>query len=242
MPAGSPDETVTVIDGWGQRDHRNSDRGTTLPYVLRSRPGTSPADAFVTLYEGARVGREVVRSAALLTPAGGAAADAVAIAVQTDRGVDLILSQGASLPMRVAWDGAEVTSDARLAVLHLPSTAAAAPFGVMIEGTALRHPSALTLRAPTPCLTGTIAAAAANAEGASWFDLAGTIPKGAALAGATLLTTGRHGLERAWPIRRQEERDGMTRVFTQWNHEGFQAQPAMTWRLSSVVAASADTH
>jgi len=50
---GQPHESVSIGRGWGQRDHRNSDRGATLPYVLRQRRESSGSDSFVSVFEGA---------------------------------------------------------------------------------------------------------------------------------------------------------------------------------------------
>lgn len=235
-PAGGTTETVTILAGWGQRDHRNSDRGATLPYIVRSRPGTTPSTAFVTVFEGARTGRELVRTATLLAPLGEAAADAVILAVTTPRGVDLVVSQGDTRPLAFEWAGQAVRTDGRITVVHLPDATDHRPFAAMVEGTALQT-GHISLAAPTAAYHGTVAGWS-GATGSSWFDLAPALPPGTAVAGATILVTGADGIERAYPIRRQEGIAGGTRVFTQHDHEGFRAQPAQTWRISAVVAAA----
>lgn len=236
VPAGGSAEQVTICAGWGQRDHRNSDRGVTLPYVVRSRAGTAAPAAFVTVFEGAAAGKELVQTATLPATAADAAAGAVVLAVSTERGTDLVVSQLASRTLQVEWAGQALQTDARLAVVHLPKAAGGKPFAALAEGTVLRTPQ-IALAAPAGSYSGTVAGWSAQG-GASWYDLTPALPPEASVAGATLLVKGEDGLERAWPVRRHEATAAGSRVFTQWDHEGFRAQPARTWRLSTVVAAS----
>jgi hypothetical protein len=237
VPADGPTEAVTLHDGWGQRDHRNSDRGITLPYVVRSRTEPSAPTAFVTVFEGARAGQESVRTARLLPAAAGAAPDAVVVAVTGAHGVDLILSQRTGQALSCEWAGQTVATDARLAVVHLPAATGAPAFGTMVEGTTLRS-APLTLTSPVACFAGEIAGCA-EAGGSAWFDLKPALPADAAVTGATLVVTGNDGIGRAYPVRRQEAGADMTRLYTRWEHGGFPARPARTWRLSVVTAAAA---
>ena len=55
-------ETVYVGRGWGQRDHGNKDRGLTVPYVVRRCEGEVPR-TFISVFEGAAPGQELVRDA-----------------------------------------------------------------------------------------------------------------------------------------------------------------------------------
>jgi len=236
VPGSGPAESVALLDGWGQRDHRNSDRGVTLPYVVRSRQGAAVPAAFVTVFEGAWAGRSVVHSAQLL-PLPGDAGDAVAVAVIASEGVDLVVSQGTVRRLALGWNGQVLETDARAAVVHLPADARAERFGAMVEGSVLQAPG-LALTRSAACLQGTIAACGSEG-GASWFDVTPALPAGSALSGGTLRVTGDDGIERAYPIRRQEAVADGTRLFTAWDHEGFPAQPARTWALSLVTAASA---
>ena len=44
-------QTAFIGDGWGQRDHRNTDRGATLPYIVR-RTTSGGMNAFISVFEG----------------------------------------------------------------------------------------------------------------------------------------------------------------------------------------------
>ena len=232
-PGGGPLEQVSIRAGWGQRDHRNHDRGVTLPYVCRSRTAADASPAFVTVFEGAPTGRETVQTVTLL-PVPGGAADAVAVAVSTRRGVDLIVSQGATQAIAIQGPPGRLETDARLAVVHTPAQADQPCFGMMVEGTALQA-LPLTLSSSVACFQGEIGGRGA-ADGASWFDLIPALPAGAVVAGAVLVVKGDDGNERAYPIRHQGPAANGTRLYTQWEHAGFVAQPARTWRLSAVTA------
>ncbi|MFQ5810906.1 MAG: heparinase II/III family protein, partial [Armatimonadota bacterium] len=81
---GAPGETIVIGAGWGQRDHRNTDRGATLPYIIRRRTGGTGLDTFATVFAGGPKGSQLVRGVSLLpVPPGDAHADAIAIAVET---------------------------------------------------------------------------------------------------------------------------------------------------------------
>jgi hypothetical protein len=44
------DETARIGDGWGQRDGYNTDRGRTIPYIVRRTKGGGPK-RFVSVFE-----------------------------------------------------------------------------------------------------------------------------------------------------------------------------------------------
>ncbi len=46
-----PDELAYIAEGWGQRDWKNADIGTTIPYVLRRCKGNG-ARRFISVFEG----------------------------------------------------------------------------------------------------------------------------------------------------------------------------------------------
>jgi len=87
-----PGERSIVGDGWGQRDYRNSDVGAVLPYIVRERAGAAEPSVYVTVFESAPAGREVVRGVRRLAVPEIPAADAVAVAVDTPEGVDYFVS------------------------------------------------------------------------------------------------------------------------------------------------------
>ncbi len=232
-PEGGPEELVVLCDGWGQRDHRNTDRGATLPYVVRRRSGARAPDAFVSVFEGAPAGREIVRAARLIP----VPADAVVTAVTTEHGVDLVVSQGAVRALAFDWSGQTIETDARLAVIGLPSQPGGKPFAMMAEGTFLRAPQ-IALAGPAACLQGAVSSWG-EAAGDSWFDLTPPLPAGAAVEGLTLHVTGEDGIERAYPIRGLQTAPDATRIFTRLRHEGFPARPSQRWRLPLITAAAA---
>ena len=87
---GGAREVVTLGDGWGQRDHRNTDRGATLPYVLRTVEGAGQ-DQFVTVFAGGPRAKPPVLGVRRLTLPADAPAGAVALEVQTPSGTDVLL-------------------------------------------------------------------------------------------------------------------------------------------------------
>ena len=117
LAPGQPGEIVVLGEGWGQRDHRNTDRGATLPYVIRRRTGEESGAVFVTVFAGNPLDKRLVESARLLTIRGGDAANAVAVAVKTTEGVDLVVSQLESSPLHVAFGGDDLTTDGRLTAI-----------------------------------------------------------------------------------------------------------------------------
>ncbi len=56
-------EEVFIGDGWGQRDWKNSDIGTTIPYIVRRHAGSGPY-RFVAVYEGHEKGKPFIRNIA----------------------------------------------------------------------------------------------------------------------------------------------------------------------------------
>ena len=85
-------ERSLVGDGWGQRDYRNSDVGAVLPYFVRERTNGAAPSAYVTVFEGAAEGTEVVRGLRRLAVPEALAGDVVAVAVDTAGGTDYIIA------------------------------------------------------------------------------------------------------------------------------------------------------
>jgi len=78
-----PGERAFVADGWGQRDWKNSDLGTTLPYIVRRTEGAG-VKTFFTVVE-AHAGKErFVRNVTLGTNGG--------LVIETALGTDTVLS------------------------------------------------------------------------------------------------------------------------------------------------------
>ncbi len=88
--AGGSNEQVLIGDGWGQRNHNNSDLGATLPYIVRRTTGNAPQE-FVSVFEGHAPGAAIVRSVRRLpVPAG---SGATLLRIETATGYDYVLSQ-----------------------------------------------------------------------------------------------------------------------------------------------------
>ncbi len=227
---GCADESVFVGNGWGQRDHRNTDVGATLPYVVRRLEGAGRNDLFAAAFVGSRGPQTLLKAIRVLPLPAGAPDDAVAIAVQTAHGVDIVISMLDPAAITVPTDVGDVSTDGRLAALLAedghPSSAC------LIGGTRLSAPG-LGLTAPKAVLRGRILSSG-SAAGHSYFDIDGELPEIQGLRGQTLFAIdddARHG----YLIREVEPAGGGRRVFTKCDHRGFEARPAKTWELPVTV-------
>lgn len=79
-------EQAFVADGWGQRDWRNSDLGTTLPYVVRRTEGEGPK-RFVSVF-AAHSGPEALVKAVRLDDTAGT------LVIETTLGTDFVALPG----------------------------------------------------------------------------------------------------------------------------------------------------
>ena len=113
-----PGETVAIGAGWGQRDHKNTDRGATLPYIVR-RTQDEGVKAFTSIFEGftADDARRVVRGVERLPiPADRRDDVAAALSVQTARGRDLIVCSRSGEPIEIQTPAGVVRAAGRLSV------------------------------------------------------------------------------------------------------------------------------
>jgi hypothetical protein len=222
-PAAS-DETIYLGDGWGQRDHRNSDVGATLPYIVRRVEGRP--FAFVTAFEGSPRGRSLIKSVDILALPSGAPESTVAVAVRTLEGTDIVISSLQPGAVTYATDMGEVTTDGCLAAVL---TAGSGPSSAcLVGGTQLSAPG-VDLRSTSGVLSGTIVARGSD-RGRSWFDIDADAALIEPLVGQTLFTIqedARHG----YAIRAVEPLDRGCRVFTKLDQQGFEAREAHTWDL-----------
>ncbi|MDH7569173.1 MAG: heparinase II/III family protein, partial [Armatimonadota bacterium] len=220
---GGEGEKVLLGDGWGQRDHRNTDRGATLPYLLRIRTGKQ-LDTFVSVFAGAPAQRPLVKGVRRLALPAGAPPDAVLLEVQTALGSDVVYSTLSPALVRADTPLGEMVTDGAAAVV-LSGPGGAALFG----GTRLSV-GRVALSLPRATWSGKVAGASSEA-GNSWFRLEGALPPAEALAGQTLFVTA-EGKRRAYPIRRVEG----NRVYTKWSNVGFEARGGETWEVVSQAA------
>jgi len=228
---GAPDEEVVVADGWGQRDHRNTDRGAIVPYVLRRQEGAGGSSTFVSLFAGYSAGQCPVKGVSTLAVRAPQATDAAAAAVETRAGADIAFSQLAQGDAEVDTPLGKLTTDARAAVII---TREGLPvYAYLVGGTHLCV-GGLTISAPVAAHGGTVRAVASD-SGESHFVLGGELPPAEELAGTVLFVTGDDGIERGYPIREVRKGQAGLQVCTKVDHVGFEARPAATWEIPSVA-------
>jgi hypothetical protein len=226
LSPGHAGEVVTMGDGWGQRNHRNTDRGATLPYIIRRREGRAGSDAFVSVFAGSPADRRLVQGVRLLPIPAGGPPNAVAVAVTTSEGTDLVVSMLASKPIAIPFDGAEVTTDGRLTAIL--STGGKASWACLVEGSRMTAPG-VQLSLPAAVLKGDIVGVGSE-RGISYFVVEGNLPKGGRLAGHTFFAIDDKS-RRAYPIAGVQEVDGRVRVFAKRDGRGFEARAAKRWEL-----------
>lgn len=223
---GGQGERVFTGEGWGQRDHRNTDRGAVLPYVVRRQEGSGGSSVFASVFEGGPKGKHLVRGVRFLKAA--VHSDAVVIAVETCNGVDVIVSQLGRNEVVVETGLGKLATNARVAVVVTRDGVTAD--ACLIGGTYLRLAN-LDLSAPVAFYQGMVKGVESR-DGGSFFMLDGNWPDGP--VDTALFVVGEDNIQRAYPILKVEKsRDGI-RVYTKCNHVGFEARSARTWELPSV--------
>jgi len=227
---GQPGETVIVGDGWGQRNHRNTDRGATLPYVVRRCDGGNQVDEFISVFAGNPADRRLVESVRLLPIPTGNGAGAVAVAVTTSTGTDIVISMTNPKPLRVRWEETEIVTDGRLAAI-LCAANGKPTWAAVVEGTQLTAPD-VRLSQPVAVFQGEIAATQSQ-SGESYFAVEGEFPD-RDVVGQTFFATDER-FRRAYPIVAVERSEDLTRVFTKRDGRGFEAQPAKRFEMSAVA-------
>lgn len=224
----SANESVFVGNGWGQRDHRNTDVGAKLPYVIRRIEGNPQNNAFVSAFVGSQGKQTLVKSIQVLPV--DASDEVVAVAVQTSQGTDIIISQLNPTDVTRSTEHGNITTNGRIAVIQTagkPSSSAC-----LIGGTHLSAPN-VELNTPNAVLGGQILANGST-NGQSYFDIDCDMPQIQALQGQTLFAiddTNKHG----YPIQKIESIDNGCRIFTKQDHQGFEARTATRWELPITV-------
>jgi len=227
---GGPGETVLLGDGWGQRDYRNTDRGATLPYVVRTREGPG-LDQFVTVFAGAPQGRALVNAVRLLTLPPDAPRDTVAVEVETTAGSDLIVSMLTPAPLVLSTSLGEVKTDGRLAAVL---GAAGKPTAACLVGGTELSAGAAIVSCPAARYTGKVLGNASG-RGESHYVLEGNLAGGQSLIGQTLLIQD-GATTRAYPIRGIHAENGRATVYTKRDGVGFEARPGATWEFVPVMS------
>ncbi|HPO72687.1 MAG: hypothetical protein GX785_16545 [Armatimonadetes bacterium] len=225
LAPGAPGETVRLGNGWGQRDHRNRDRGAVLPYVVRSSRGPKPV-TFVTLFAGAPKGKLPVRGIRVLPLPADTPSDAIALAVETALGTDIVLSQLQPRVLRVTTPLGELVTDGLAAAVLADGQA---PVTTALFGGTRLSLGAASVTIARGRYAGRVAGTG-SARGEAWFVLDGELPKEGVRPGETLFIEA-DGMRRAYPIRRVAVVDGETRVYTKTEGTGFEARPGESWEI-----------
>ncbi len=231
---GSANESIFIGNGWGQRDHRNTDVGATLPYVIRRVEGQNRKDIFVSAFVGNQGKQTLVKSIQVLPLPSNAPQDAIAIAVQTAHGTDIVVSQLQTTPITLSTEVGDITTDARLATLLINN---GSPSSASLTGGTNLSTTNIELTAPNATLSGRILSNE-SLNGNSYFDLDSNLPHIQNLQGQTLFAiddTNKHG----YPIRHIEPTNTGCRVFTKHNHQGFEARHATRWEIPVTTTWSA---
>jgi hypothetical protein len=111
-------ELSLLGDGWGQRDYRNTDIGALLPYIVRRLPSAAPPTVFVTAFEACPEGQESVRSLRQLPVPTAEAENTVALALETKRGVDYLISCGEARPIVLPTPTGSLTVNGRFTLVR----------------------------------------------------------------------------------------------------------------------------
>jgi hypothetical protein len=226
LSPGQPGEIVVVGDGWGQRDHRNTDRGATLPYVVRRRVGAGGVDAFVTVFEGSTSGQRLAKGVRLVPLREADHPNAVAVEIETAEGTDVVVSMLEPKPITVPFSGGSADTDGRFAAIV---SRGGKPWRACLVGGSRLKAAGVTLDQPVGTLRGKIVNAH-SANGNSYFVVEGDLPHASELAGQTFFAVD-DGFRRAYPLVAVEEVEGRLRVYTKRDGRGFEARPAQRWEL-----------
>jgi hypothetical protein len=130
-----PGERSLVGDGWGQRDFRNSDVGALLPYFVRERVNGAAPSAYVTVFEGAAEGAEVVRGLRRLAVPEALAGDVLAVAVDTAGGTDTFVSCLRPVEVKLETSQGTIVVNGRFGAVSVRGGKVAA--STLVEGTVL---------------------------------------------------------------------------------------------------------
>ena len=174
--------------------------------------------------------QRLVESLQSLPVRAGDAPNAVAVAVKTADGTDLVISQLEPGTVQVDLDGGDVTTDGRLTAIVSQGDS---PSRVcLLEGSRLEA-GKVKLDLPAASFGGDILDVGSD-RGQSYFVVEGNLPKSPNLVGHTFFAID-DDFRRAYPIVAIEEVEGHTRVFTKRDGRGFEARPAERWELPVTV-------
>lgn len=133
LHCGDVGELVYVGDGWGQRDHRDSDVGVTIPYIIRRHPNDGGVTGFCTVYEGHAPDEGIVTGAYRPAIPAELRDNVLALIVETTGGFDLIISQLEPAEITLKTEFGEVATDSKVAVISFSGEGV--QFAALAEGT-----------------------------------------------------------------------------------------------------------
>ena len=222
---GGGGERVAIGSGWGQRDHRNSDRSATLPYVIRTVEGEGLSQ-FISVFAGEPKASALVKGVRRLPLPPGAPDDVTAVEIETVAGSDVVVSMLTPRLLRLSTSSGELATDGRIAAVL---TSAGQPVAAALLGGTRLTLSDARLACPQNAWRGKLTGAA-GAHGESWFNVEGDLPEAASLVGQTIFVED-GALRRAYPIRLVKREGDRTRVYTKWNGVGFEARAGNAWEV-----------
>jgi len=220
--ASAPGEAAYVGTGWGQRSHRETP-GATLPYVVRRRAG-QPHSAFVTVMEAARGGRPSVKQVRRIPCPN--AASAVAVRVDTDSGVDYIVSSPGGDAVELAGEANAISCRARVAVLSFGRDGLRQIYMLAGESVAAGD---LRVSAASPSASGEVLDLVNAGPDSHLVVAAKDLPE-ADLAGQWVVVDD-GAATTAYPIERVEAGPQQTKLFARVRGRGFRIDAADTWRI-----------
>ena len=180
----------------------------------------------MAVFAGNPTDKRLVRSVRLLPIRGSDAPNAVAVAVDTTEGTDLVVSMLDPKRVDVAFGGGNLTTDGRLTAIV--SQGGKALHACLVEGSHLDAPG-VKLDLPVATYQGKVVDVG-SAHGNSHFTLEGDLPNDPDLVGQTFFAIDGDS-RRAYTIAAIEQVEGRLRVFTKRDGRGFEARPAQRWEL-----------
>ena len=221
-------QMIFYEEGFGQRDHKNSDFGVTVPNFYIFRNETNETSTFVNVFEGNYENQEIVKNVEIIESNNGN----VVIQIKTSEGNDFILS---SFNGDVI-NGYSRSTDARLAV----DVESDPDSIVMFDGGFFQFPRG-KMNSKSKNLNGKVNGHF-NSKSESWFEIFNESLKLSDLKKCqSIYVTGDDMIERAYPILKVEQNGKNFNVLTRVNSEGLRTHPTNFWRMTS-VADKDDVH
>lgn len=215
-------QMIFYEDGFGQRDHKNSDFGVTVPNFYIFRDEINETSTFVNVFEGNYNDEEIVQHVEIIEFDNAS----IAIKIQTKEGNDFILS---------SFNGDIInaysrSTDARLAV-DIENDQDSM---VMFDGSFFNLPKG-KITSNVNNLHGKMSGYF-NSKSESWYEITHDNLKLNDINKCySIFVRGNDNIERAYPISKVEQNGNKFKIFTRVNSEGFRTHETDSWRLTSVA-------